>query len=273
MAVPENIVRLVEHFSDNRASYLSGRINETQIRHEFIDPLFESLGWDINNRQGYAEAYKDVIHEDSIKVGEATKAPDYCFRIGGTRKFFVEAKKPSVDIRQSIHPAYQLRRYAWSAKLPLSILTDFEEFAVYDCRNRPDQNDKASTGRSIMLTFEEYPNKWAEIASLFSREAILKGAFDKYAETTTGKRGTAEVDDEFLKDIESWRDLLAHNFALRNPGAFSGAAHRAAASLNFAVQSTIDRLLFLRICEAERNRGLRAAAGADQRRADLRKAG
>ena len=32
-----------------------------------------------------------------IKVGGTTKAPDYCFRIGPTRKFFVEAKKPSLE--------------------------------------------------------------------------------------------------------------------------------------------------------------------------------
>src|SRR3989304_7772548 len=83
------------------------------------------------------DAYKDVIHEDAIKIGGYTKAPDYCFRIGGTRKFFVEAKKPAVDIRQDASPAFQLRRYAWSAQLPLSILTDFEEFAVYDCRIKP----------------------------------------------------------------------------------------------------------------------------------------
>ena len=51
-----------------------------------------------------------------------------------SRKFFVEAKKTSVNIKDDISPAFQLRRYAWSAKLPLSILTDFEEFAVYDCR-------------------------------------------------------------------------------------------------------------------------------------------
>lgn len=61
------------------------------------------------NRQGYAEAYKDVIHEDAIRVGEAIKAPDYAFRIGGTRKFFVEAKKPSVNLKDDISPAYQLR--------------------------------------------------------------------------------------------------------------------------------------------------------------------
>jgi predicted type IV restriction endonuclease len=107
--------------------------NETQVRREFLDPFFKALGWDIDNVQGFAEAYKDVIHEDQIRIAGATKAPDYCFRIGGTRKYFLEAKKPSVVIKDEPAPAYQLRRYAWSAK-PLSILSDFEELAVYDCR-------------------------------------------------------------------------------------------------------------------------------------------
>jgi len=82
-----------------------------------------------SNRGGAPEAYKDVVHEDAIKVGGAHKAPDYGFRIGGQRKFFVEAKKPSVNLMDDPLPAFQLRRYAWSARLPLSILTDFEEFA------------------------------------------------------------------------------------------------------------------------------------------------
>ena len=117
-------------------------------------PFFKLLGWDVNNEKGYAEAYKDVIHEDSIKKGGVTKAPDYCFRIGGTRKFFVETKKPSVNLKDDISPAFQLRRYAWSAKLPLSILTDFEEFAVYDSRVKPDKSDK-STARILYLTYSE----------------------------------------------------------------------------------------------------------------------
>ena len=134
---PREIVDLIERFDRNLESYRSQGYNETQLRQEFINSFFEALGWDVANKAGYAEAYKDVIHEDAIKVGGATKAPDYCFRIGGARKFFVEAKKPAVGIKEDVNPAYQLRRYAWSAKLPLSILTDFEEFAVYDCRLRP----------------------------------------------------------------------------------------------------------------------------------------
>jgi len=137
MNIPDEVLQLIERFDRNVDAYKSGQYNETQLRREFIDPFFEVLGWDVNNRQGYAEAYKDVIHEDAIKIGSATKAPDYCFRIGGTRKFFVEAKKPSVNLKDDMNPAFQLRRYAWSAKLPLSILMDFEELAVYDCRITP----------------------------------------------------------------------------------------------------------------------------------------
>jgi len=242
MAVPETIVELVERFDRNRVAYKSEQYNEARLRIEFLNPFFEALGWDINNKQGYAEAYKDVIYEDAIKVGGATKAPDYCFRIGGTRKFFVEAKKPAINLKEASDPAFQLRRYAWSAKLPLSILTDFEEFAIYDCRVKPDRDDRAATARIVYVPYTDYVHRWDEIAAIFSREAILKGSFDTYAEATKGKRGTTEVDAAFLQEIESWREMLARHLALRN----KTLSQR---ELNFAVQMTIDRIIFLRICE------------------------
>jgi len=242
MNVPDRVRELTETFDNNLESYKKGIYNETQVRREFIDPLFEELGWDVANKQGYAEAYKDVIHEDAIKVGGVTKAPDYCFRVGGARKFFLEAKKPSVNIQEDIHPAYQLRRYGWSAKLPLSILTDFEEFAVYDCRIKPTKTDKVSHSRILYLNYTDYVDRWHEIAGIFSRDAILKGSFDKYIESNKIKKGTTEVDAAFLKEIERWRELLARNIALRNP-------NLSQRELNFAVQQTIDRIVFLRICE------------------------
>ncbi|NMB55137.1 MAG: N-6 DNA methylase [Leptolinea sp.] len=242
MSAPDAVLQLVQRFTDQIASYHSAHYNETETRRELIDPLFRALGWDVDNSQHYAEAYKDVIHEDAIKIGGVTKAPDYAFRIGGTRKFFVEAKKPAVNVHDEITPAFQLRRYAWTARLPLSILTDFEEFAVYDCRQKPDKNDKPATGRILYLNYKEYVHRWDEIAGIFSRDAILKGSFDRYAEETRGKHGTMDVDDAFLAEIEHWRDLLAHNIALRNP-------HLGQRELNYAVQMTVDRIIFLRICE------------------------
>ncbi|MBN1653128.1 MAG: N-6 DNA methylase [Deltaproteobacteria bacterium] len=241
--VPPDIIRqLVSRLEENLADYKSGNYKETQLRREFLDPFFKSLGWDIDNEQGYAEAYKDVIHEDAIRVGGMTKAPDYCFRIGGARKFFLEAKKPSVDIKRNVGPAFQLRRYAWSAKLPLSILSDFDEFAVYDCRVKPSKDDPAATARIFICNYREYEEKWDWIAERFSRDAVLKGSFDKFAESKKGKKGTAEVDAAFLAEIEGWRIELARNLALRNP-------RLTQRELNFSVQRIIDRIIFLRICE------------------------
>jgi hypothetical protein len=242
MPAPESIQQLVKRFEEHHDSYLSVKYNETQLRSEFLDPFFEALGWDIFNKQSFAEAYKDVLREDSQKVEGSTRSPDYTFRVGGMRKFFVEAKKPAVSIQYDIHPAFQLRRYAWSAKLPLGILTDFEEFAVYESRSKPDHTDSAATGRVNLYRYTDYLTKWDEIAAVFSRESVMKGAFDQYTEGIKGKKGTLEVDDAFLAEIESWRDLLARTLALRNPDL-------QVRELNYAVQMTIDRIVFLRICE------------------------
>ena len=255
MTAPAIIQDLVNRFRDSRELYRSGRYNEAQLRQEFLNPFFEALGWDMVNRLNRAPQYREVIHEDSLEDEGSLKAPDYAFRIGTTRIFFVEAKKPAVDIRYAIHPAYQLRRYAWNAHLSLSILTDFEELAVYDCRNRPDPKDSAATGRVLLFSYEEYIDRWDELAQIFSHDAVWGGSFDKFAGGSKGKRGTTEVDAEFLKEIEQWRLLLARNIALRNfrpsanPAEPSPNLHRAERQLNYAVQTTIDRILFLRICE------------------------
>ncbi len=242
MTVPAKVLELIDLFRRNADAYHAPSYNEAMARQEFINPFFKCLGWDMDNEQGYAEAYKDVIHEAAIKIGGATKAPDYCFRIGGTPKLYLEAKRPSVNLRDDPAPAYQLRRYAWTGKLSLSILTDFEEFAVYDCRIKPAHTDKASVARILYLRYEDYADRWDEIAGVFSREAILKGSFDKFADTKKSKRGTAPVDVAFLQEIEAWRESLARNLALRNP-------QLSQRELNYAVQVTIDRVIFLRMCE------------------------
>jgi hypothetical protein len=153
MPIPASILERVETFGRNLESYLNPDYKEQRLCEEFLNPFFQALGWDMANANGYAEAYKDVVLEDSLKLsGVSATAPDYSFRIGGTRKFFVEAKKPSVRIKEDPAPAAQLRRYSYSAKLSLGIVTDFHEFAIYDTRQRPRENDKASASRTSPKT-------------------------------------------------------------------------------------------------------------------------
>ena len=241
MGCPDAIKRLVERFDHQLDQLKHPDYNETKLRIDFVNPLFAELGWDIDNRRGYAEQYREVVHEDRLRVAGANKAPDYSFRVGGVRKFFLEAKKPAVDLKTAWEPAYQLRRYAWSAKLAVSLLTDFEELAVYDCRIRPKQLEKASVARREYIAYKQYEDKWDFLEGTFSREAVLRGDFDRYCGATRG-RGAQEFDEAFLEEIEEWRKSLARNLASRN-------AALDERQVNFAVQRIIDRIIFLRICE------------------------
>jgi adenine-specific DNA-methyltransferase len=233
---------LISLFSANIAQYKSGQYDEANTRTDFIDKLFTLLDWDIANSQGFSESYREVVREDKVKIDGSKKAPDYSFRIGGFRKFFVEAKKPSVNIKDVAEPAYQVRRYAYTAKLPLSILTNFAEFAVYDTRIKPNKNDNAGTARIFYCAFNEYEQKFDFISSVFSKDAILKGSFDKYVEENKNKKGTSEVDAELLALVEEWRMELAKNIAKNNPAL-------SVYDLNTVVQRIIDRIIFIRIAE------------------------
>jgi len=239
----EHLRELTALFSLNIAQYKGGQYDEANTRADFIDKFFTILGWDITNSQGFSENYRDVIREDRVKVNGSQKAPDYGFRIGGVRKFFVEAKKPAVNIKDAVEPAYQLRRYAYTAKLPLSILTNFAEFAVYDTRIKPNKNDKASVARVFYCTFDQYEQLFDFIRDTFSKDAILKGSFDKYIEENKNKRGTLEVDAEILALVEEWRIELAKNIAKNNSNLLS------IYDINTVVQRIIDRVMFIRIAE------------------------
>ena len=237
------IADLVAKFDSNKDIYLSKDYKEEDIKVEFISPMFKALGWDIDNESGHAPQFKEVIFEETISVGNKTKNPDYTFQIGGQKIFFLEAKSPHRDLDNDKSPAYQVRRYGWSAKLDLCVLTDFEEFAIYETNTKPNKNQSASIGRVKYYKYTDYVDNWEEIYSIFSKEAVLKGLFDKFVEGNEGvKKGTSKVDHEFLKEINHWREILARNIALRNKDiSIDG--------LNYAVQLTIDRILFFRMAE------------------------
>lgn len=235
------IKELVEKFKSNYKQFHSSDYNETLTRQDFINPFFEYLVWDISNKEGLSQTYRDVIHEDKLKIGKETKAPDYSFRIGGNRVFFVEAKKPSRNLKEDADAAYQIRRYAWSGKLSVSILTDFEEFAIYDCSKKPSPNDKASMSRIEYINYEDYLNRFDFLYDTFAKENVLRGSLEKYNADTKSKKGTESVDIDFLNSLDDLRTKLASNISKLNSLSLR--------DLNFAVQHIIDRIIFLRVAE------------------------
>ena len=123
-----SIKELVRRYEANRDYYLTDKYNETLLRSDFLDPQFELLGWDIKNQAGKATNEREVILEESLKANasENSKKPDYTFRLFSERKFFLEAKKPSVAIESNNETAQQARRYGFTAKLKISLLSNFE---------------------------------------------------------------------------------------------------------------------------------------------------
>lgn len=255
----KKLEELIKKFEEYYDSYHKQDYNETLTRRDFIDPFFKILNWDIDNEQALAQSYREVIHEDKVKVGKETKAPDYSFRIGGKIVFYVEAKKPSVELKDNIEPAYQVRRYGWSAKLPISLLTDFEEFAIYDCTKKPNQNDKASTARIKYINYKEYLKEFDFLWDLFNKDNIPRGSLEKYTSNLKDKKGTEEVGDEFLASLDNYREKLASNISKLNTDFTSR-------DINFTVQQIVDRIIFLRIAEdrgVENYGGLRNALNGE----------
>ena len=68
---PDVVKQLVERFGRNLAAYKSPQYNETELRVEFVNPFWSALGWDMENKAGYAMAYRDVIHEDAAAQSQA----------------------------------------------------------------------------------------------------------------------------------------------------------------------------------------------------------
>ena len=88
-----------------------------------------------------------------------TKKPDYTFRLFSDRKFFLEAKKPGVKIQTDASAAKQVRRYGFTAKLKISLLSNFEYLAVYDCSEKVDSSDGVEKCRIKLYHYTKYIEK------------------------------------------------------------------------------------------------------------------
>ena len=240
----QDIQKLVEKYEADRNMYLTDRYNETQVRSDFLDPLFELLGWDIKNKAGRPTNEREVILEEPLKAGasENTKKPDYTFRLFAERKFFLEAKKPCVNIDKVDAPARQARRYGYTAHLKISVLSNFEYLMIYDASEKVKETDTNQISRIKRYHYTEYVDKFEELQRLLGRDSVYSGQFDeewKYIEVQLQK---SSVDKEILKQINERRILLGNEIRDAMPTI-------EIEELGDIVQSYINKILFLRVCE------------------------
>lgn len=235
---------LVSKYEHNRDYYLTPRFNETMLRNEFLDPLFELLGWDIKNSSGKRTNEREVILEEPLKQNASThsKKPDYTFRLFGERKFFVEAKKPCVKIETEDEPAKQVRRYGYSAGLKVSVLSNFEYLFIYDTTNPVKDDDSRSVALIKSYHYKDYESAFEELSHYLGKDSVYSGAFDDAWKDIESNVSHQSIDDLFLSQINEWRLLLGEQILSVSPNI-------ELSELGDIVQSYINKILFLRVCE------------------------
>lgn len=235
---------LVTRFQKNRDYYHDSKnaYNEQSCRDEYISPFLECFGWDVQNAAGKDPQYREVRVE---KVTQRTDRIDYTLTLNGVDKIFVEAKKPLVDIIHDPKPAKQTRRYGYNAKHSVSILTNFEDLMIYDVTYEPKESDDARVALYKHYNYKEYVSKYAEIAEILLRDNVYDGHFDDMINATfiSDTRDRVQVDKLFLQLINGWRKGVGEYLYSKDE------KYRDEEVLNDAVQSFINQIIFLRICE------------------------
>jgi type I restriction-modification system DNA methylase subunit len=235
---------LVKKYHSDRETYLKANYNETQLRTDFLDHFFELLGWDIKNSEGKPTNEREVLVEEGLKADATanTKKPDYTFRLFSERKFFLEAKKPNVKIEKDNEPAKQVRRYGFTAKLKISVLSNFEYLAIYDCSQKVEKDDSVTNSRINIYHYTEYESAFEEIKKQLSHQVVYNGEFDETWKDIEEQLKLSSVDSLFLSQINDWRIILGKEIYSHKP-------EISIEELNDIVQSYINSIIFLRVCE------------------------
>ncbi len=239
-----SIKHLIEKYESDREYYLTNKYNETLLRSDFLDPFFELLGWDIKNNAGKPTNEREVILEEALKANasEHSKKPDYTFRLFSERKFFLEAKKPCVSIESNNDTAKQVRRYGFTAKLKISVLSNFEYLIIYDTSVKVEKEDTYQKAIVKKYHYTEYENGFDEIKRLLGRESVYSNLFDTEWKNIEDRINHYSIDNLFLGQINEWRKALGCEIHKFEPTIDEQ-------QLNDVVQSYLNRILFLRVCE------------------------
>jgi hypothetical protein len=227
-------------------------ITEAGVAHQFLDPLFEALGWPVQDPARYK-------YELSTRAGrpDMTLIPEQ----GGT--IFVEAKrfgaiKELEQVRKTIagivkpgqmslpgmatdrtQEEQQAINYAFESRGTWAILTNFEKLRLFNARRD-----------WLVLSFER-PSAYLDEFDLLwqlSYESVCSGGLDLLSD----QRHREDVDTDYLHFINEWREKLAQDIVAHhndNAWAFAADGRVNLADLRAVVQRVLDRLVVVRFAE------------------------
>ena len=245
MEPKERLRTLIEKYNQYKKETKSREMSEESTR-SWINEFLGIFDWDVLNiKQVQQEKIVDENQQQKLEEIESTHTkPDYSLMNGSTVKAYLDAKKTGIDIFKSKESAFQVRSYGWSAGLPCSFLTNFEQFVIFDCRIAPQKGDDANIG-SIQISIENYVDQFDTINSHLNRVLVYKNNLQRLY-SVDKVEGSRTLDAIFNKLLSEFRIQLANKLYDYNKTLFNEE------ELNYYVQVILDRIVFIRVCESRK---------------------
>ncbi|MFA1612178.1 type I restriction enzyme HsdR N-terminal domain-containing protein [Halobellus rubicundus] len=159
MMLREELVEYAERSSNLIED--SPQMDEENTKRKVIEPLIETLGWDILS--------SDVELEYSVQMGSGTKKVDYALKLEGAPVVFVEAKGCDTPLDQSHEN--QLKSYMRQVGVDWGLLSNGRQFEIFRrdiSSTRPNEISLAAFG------IETVPNNEHPLKAL-SHDSIASG--------------------------------------------------------------------------------------------------
>lgn len=227
-----------------REAVNNGQLDNTseETMRGWINELLSLFGWDVKNtKQVHQERTLSKEQRELLgEIGSHNIRPDYTLVNGSVKLAFVDAKDLDVDIHTNKSAAFQIRSYGWSIGAKFSILTNFREFAIYDCTARPNIEDTASFARTFYFTYDEYEDNYDTIRRFLDRDCVVTGDFPQ------ANVKVESLDEAFANMLCDFRILLATAIKDKLHSYVSMSA------ISLWSQIIINRILFIRVCESRK---------------------
>lgn len=210
---------------------------------DYISQLLAAFGWDTGDTS-------QVLQEKKLtpKGGVSHDRPDYWLHTGKRTHMLVDAKNATADIFLDQKGAFQVRSYGWSAGAPCSILTNFRQLSIYDCRFKPDSNDPPATARVIHLTSDQFDGALEQLDLLLDRDKIKAGSLEARFGADVPVEGSRALDEDFAEHLSRFRKQLASQIAHDNSAFLKTFGEE---RIGYLTQVILDRIIFIRVAESK----------------------
>lgn len=237
---------LIEKYNSSVRISDRRNVSEETIR-TWLNELLEIFGWNV---QDTSQVLQERVLDDDLKqklksIDSTHTRPDYILKNGLNIKTFLDAKSLDVNIFTDAEPAFQIRSYGWSANVPCAFISNFEQFSIYETKTAPNSHDDVKKHVLYQLFIDDYLEQFDILYDHLNHDFICSNKLESLYENID-LYGKTPLDESFAFTLKHFRCSIAENIFTNNSKLITTNE-----SLNYYTQVVLDRIIFIRVCEAK----------------------